>query len=118
MPVCMMALPMPSSEKEMYISQSWLSFVGIKLSKSGRSTANVVITTESRTVFFLPILFISMPVGTEKIRNQKNTSEGKKFAAESESPKSSCMLLETAPTRSTKPIVKKAIITGMSVSLL
>ena len=118
MPVCMMALPMPSSEKEMFISQSWLSFVGIKLSKSGRSTANVVITTESRTVFFLPILFISMPVGTEKIRNQKNTSEGKKFAAESESPKSSCMLFETAPTRSTKPIVKNVIITGMSVSLL
>ena len=118
MPVCMMALPMPSSEKEMYISQSWLSFVGIKLSKSGRNTANVVITTESSTVFFLPILFMSIPVGTEKMRNQKNTSEGKKFAAESESPKSSCMLFETAPTRSTKPIVKKAIITGMSVSLL
>lgn len=54
----------------------------------------------------------------EKMRNQKNTSEGKKFAAESESPKSSCMLFDTAPTRSTKPIVKNVIITGMSVSLL
>ena len=65
-----------------------------------------------------PILFISMPVGTENIRNQKNTSEGKKLAAESDRPKSSCILFDTAPTRSTNPIVKKAIITGMSVSLL
>ena len=90
----------------------------MKLSKSGSSTATVVTMSESMTVFLRPILFMSMPVGTEKIRNQKNTSEGKKLAAESLSPKSSCMLLDTAPTRSTKPIVKKVIITGMSVSLL
>ena len=116
--VCMMALPMPRSENDIYISQSWLSLVGIKLSKRGRNTAKVVTTIESSTVFLRPILFINMPVGTEKIRNQKNTSDGKKLAAESESPKSSCMLLDTAPTRSTNPIVKNAIITGMSVSLL
>ena len=116
--VCMMALPMPRSENDIYISQSWLSLVGIKLSKRGRNTAKVVTTIESSTVFLRPILFINMPVGTEKIRNQKNTSDGKKLAAESESPKSSCMLLDTAPTRSTNPIVKTAIITGMSVSLL
>ena len=102
----------------MYISQSWLSLVGMKLSKSGKNTAKVVTMIDSSTVFLRPILFISMPVGTEKIRNQKNTSDGKKLAAESESPKSSCMLLDTAPTRSTNPIVKNAIITGMSVSLL
>ena len=36
-----------------------------------------------------PILFINIPVGTEKIRNQKNTKEGKIFASESVSPKSS-----------------------------
>ena len=106
-----MALPMPSSEKEMYISQSWLSLVGMKLSKRGRNTASVVTMMERSTVFLRPILFISMPVGTEKMRNQKNTSEGKKLAAES------CMLFDTAPTRSTKPIVKKVIITGMSVIL-
>jgi hypothetical protein len=41
----------------------------------------VVIIIERRTVFLRPILFISMPVGTEKIRNQKNTSEGKKLAS-------------------------------------
>ena len=113
----MMALPMPSSEKEMYISQSWLSLVGMKLSKRGRNTASVVTMMERSTVFLRPILFISMPVGTEKMRNQKNTSEGKKLAAESLRPKSSCMLLDTAPTRSTKPIVKKVIITGTSVIL-
>ena len=116
--VCMIALPMPRSENEMYISHSWLSLVGMKLSKRGRNTARVVIIIERRTVFLRPILFISMPVGTEKIRNQKNTSEGKKLAAESDSPKSSCILFDTAPTRSTNPIVKNAIITGMSVSLL
>ena len=116
--VCIMALPMPRSENEMYISQSWLSLVGMKLSKRGRNTARVVIIIERRTVFLRPILFISMPVGTEKIRNQKNTSEGKKLAAESDRPKSSCILFDTAPTRSTNPIVKNAIITGMSVSLL
>ena len=73
---------------------------------------------ERSTVFLRPILFISMPVGTEKIRNQKNTSEGKKLAAESDRPKSSCMLFDTAPTKSTKPMVKNAIITGISVILL
>ena len=118
MEVCMMALPMPRSENEIYISQSWLSFVGIKLSKSGRNTASVVTMMERSTVFLRPILFISMPVGTEKIRNQKNTSEGKKLAAESDRPKSSCMLFDTAPTKSTKPMVKNAIITGISVILL
>ena len=112
-----MALPMPSSEKEIYISQSWLSLVGMKLSKRGRNTASVVTMMERSTVFLRPILFISMPVGTEKMRNQKNTSEGKKLAAESLRPKSSCMLFDTAPTRSTKPIVKKVIITGTSVIL-
>ena len=40
------------------------------------------------TVFFRPILFINIPVGTEKIRNQKNTKEGKIFASESVNPKS------------------------------
>ena len=114
--VCITALPMPSSENDTYISHSWLSLVGIKLSNSGINTASVVMMIEISTVFLRPILFMSMPVGTEKIRNQKNTSEGKKLAAESDSPKSSCILFDTAPTRSTKPMVKKAIITGMSVS--
>ena len=44
--------------------------------------------SELETVFFRPILFINIPVGTEKIRNQKNTKEGKIFASESVNPKS------------------------------
>ena len=113
-----MALPMPRSENEMYMSHSWLSLVGMKLSKSGRNTARVVTTSERSTVRLRPILFISIPVGTENMRNQKNTSDGKKLAAESESPKSSCMLFDTEPTRSTNPIVKNVIITGTMASLL
>ena len=46
---------------------------------------NFVTTRERSTVFLRPILFISMPVGTLKSRNQKNTSEGKMLATESES---------------------------------
>ena len=49
-----------------------------------------VTTRLMSTVFFRPILFISMPVGTEKIRNQKKTSEGKRFACASVSPRSCC----------------------------
>lgn len=47
------------------------------------SSDTTVTTNESSTVFFRPILFISMPVGTLKMRNQKNTSEGKILATES-----------------------------------
>ena len=42
-----------------------------------------VIIKLKRTVFLRPILFIRTPVGTEKIRNQKKTSEGKTLACES-----------------------------------
>ena len=45
---------------------------------------------ESSTVFFLPIRFISIPVGTEKMRNQKNTNDGSILAWESASPRSFC----------------------------
>ena len=116
--VCMMALPMPKSENEMYISHSWLSFDGMKLSNRGSNTASVVTATERRTVRLRPILFISIPVGTEKIRNQKNTSEGKKLASVLVKPKSSCILFDTAPTRSTNPIVKKVSMIGSRAILL
>ncbi len=43
-----------------------------------------VMASERSTVFLRPILFMSMPVGTEKIRNQKKTSEGKILADASE----------------------------------
>ena len=79
--VCISALPMPSNEKEM-------SIIGKLLPKRGMNSDITVTISDSSTVFFLPILFISMPVGTEKMRNQKNTSDGKMFATESVSPKS------------------------------
>ena len=80
--VCISALPMPSSEKATSITP--------KLSpNSGMNSDTTVTMSDSSTVFFRPILFISMPVGTEKIRNQKNTSDGKMFAVLSFSPKSS-----------------------------
>ena len=73
--VCMRALPMPSNEKAQSITA--------KLSpQSGRSSDRAVMPNESNTVFFLPILF-NTPVGTLKMRNQKNTSEGKMLATES-----------------------------------
>ena len=79
--VCMRALPMPKSEK--------LTSIRAKLSpKTGSSSETTVTAKESNTVFFLPILFISIPVGTEKMRNQKKTSEGNTFAVASFSPRS------------------------------
>ena len=74
--VCIKALPMPSSEKAISIV--------VKLSpKSGISKDRMVTMRESITVFFRPSLFISIPVGTLKIRNQKKTREGKMLATES-----------------------------------
>ena len=49
------------------------------------SKAGMVIIKLSRTVFFLPILFINNPVGTAKTRNQKKTIDGNKFAIVSDS---------------------------------
>ena len=80
--VCISALPMPSSEKAMSITAKLLPNNGI-------ISERMVTTSESKTVFLRPILFISMPVGTLKMRNQKNTSDGKMLATESESWRSS-----------------------------
>ena len=79
--VCMSALPMPKSEK--------LTSIKPKLSPNAGSNNDTTVTaSESNTVFLRPILFINTPVGTEKIRNQKKTSEGKMFAVASFSPRS------------------------------
>ena len=79
--VCIRVLPMPSSENDRSIMA--------KLSpKSGRTSDTAVTASDSSTVFLRPMRFISMPVGTEKIRNQKNTSEGNTLATESLSPRS------------------------------
>ena len=80
--VCISALPMPSSEKATSIKP--------KLSPNrGMNSDTTVTMSDSNTVFLRPILFISIPVGTEKMRNQKNTSDGKILAVLSFSPKSS-----------------------------
>ena len=80
--VCIRALPIPSSENE-------TSMMAKLLPKRGISSDSTVTPSESNTVFLRPILFISIPVGTLKIRNQKNTSEGKMLAVESFSARSS-----------------------------
>ena len=73
---------MPSSENTTNISG--------KFSPNNGSKSDTTVTTnDSSTVFLRPILFISMPVGTEKIRNQKNTNDGSTLAVESLSCKSS-----------------------------
>ena len=80
--VCISALPIPNSEKA--------TSMILKFSpKSGSSRDITVTTSDSKTVFFRPILFISIPVGTLKMRNQKNTSEGNTLAIESDNPRSS-----------------------------
>ena len=80
--VCISALPMPSNENATNISGKFSP-------NSGRSSDTMVTISESSTVFLRPILFISIPVGTEKIRNQKNTNDGSTLAVESLSCRSS-----------------------------
>ena len=77
--VCMSVLPMPRSEKA-------TSIRGKLLPKMGRRSESAVTASESSTVFFFPILFISTLVGTLKMRNQKNTSEGSTLATVSVRP--------------------------------
>ena len=48
----------------------------------------MVTRSDSNTVRFLPILFINMPAGTLKRKNQKNTSEGNMLAVASLIPRS------------------------------
>ena len=74
--VCISALPMPRSENATSITPKLLP-------KSGINSDRMVTASESSTVFFRPMRFISMPVGTEKMRNQKNTSDGNILAVES-----------------------------------
>lgn len=74
--VCISALPMPRRENEASITP--------KLSPTmGSNSETTVTTSDSSTVFLRPILFISMPVGTENIRNQKKTSDGNRLAVAS-----------------------------------
>ena len=74
--VCMKAFPMPSSENATSMKPKLWPM-------SGMMSDTTVMMRERSTVFFRPILFMSMPVGTEKMRNQKKTSDGKMLATES-----------------------------------
>ena len=74
--VCISALPMPNSEKETSMSP-------YDSPKMGSNSDTNVTSRLSSTVFLRPILSINMPVGTEKMRNQKKTSDGKTLAVES-----------------------------------
>ena len=73
---------MPKSENDTSISAN-------DSPNNGRRSDTMVTKSDRSTVFLRPILFISMPVGTEKMRNQKNTNEGSMLAVESLSCKSS-----------------------------
>ena len=82
--VCISALPMPKSEKAMSNTQNVLTKTGITMAKT-------VMSRLSRTVRLRPMRFMSRLVGMEKTRNQKNTSEGSRFAMLSVSPRSPLM---------------------------
>ena len=71
-----------------------------------------------RTVFFLPILFINILVGTENIKNQRKTVTENVLATVSDNVKSCFTWLVAIPTKSTKPIVKKASMMGMILLIL
>ena len=72
----MLTFPIPRREKERS------SMVKSNV-KTGITNAANVITRLSSTVFLRPILFISRLVGMLKIRNHRNTSEGRVLAMES-----------------------------------
>ena len=74
--VCINAFPMPSNENDTSISSKFSP-------KMGKRREITVTSKDRSTVFFLPILFIRIPVGTEKMRNQKNTSDGNRLAVAS-----------------------------------
>ena len=74
--VCIKAFPIPRRENE----TSMMPKVSPKIGKRRDTTVTM---SESSTVFFLPILFINMPVGTENIKNQKNTNDGNRLAVAS-----------------------------------
>ena len=79
--VCIRALPMPSSENDR-------SMAAKPALKSGTMSETTVTASESSTVRLRPMRFMSMPVGTEKMRNQKKTSDGSTLATVSLRPRS------------------------------
>ena len=80
--VCIKALPIPRREKATSMMPKFSP-------KRGSNSETAVTRSESNTVFFRPILFISIPGGTLKMRNQKKTNDGKTLATESLNARSS-----------------------------
>ena len=79
--VCIRALPMPSRLND-------TSMAGKPSATKGTASDTTVTTSDSSTVRLRPMRFISIPVGTEKIRNQKNTIDGSTLATASSRPRS------------------------------
>ena len=105
--VCIRALPMPRSDKATYIT------IRLDPPSNGNTKAIRVTNRLMSTVFLRPILFINMPVGTLKIKNQRNTSIGRTPFSVFVRLNSVFMLSAAVPTKSTKPMQKKQSITGI-----
>jgi phosphoribosylformylglycinamidine synthase len=67
------------------LSANWMAAAG-----HPGEDARLYDTVKAVGMELCPQLDISIPVGTENIRNQKNTSEGKRLACESVRPRSFC----------------------------
>lgn len=78
---CIKVLPIPNKEKVIISDVLSYHTNGIIIDKAVTNKLMI-------TVFFLPIRDINIPVGTEKMRNQKKTMDGNIFAVASSSPKS------------------------------
>ena len=78
---CIRVLPTPRRQKE-------TSMTGKLYENSGSTRETEVTARLISTVFRFPIRFIIMLVGTDIIRNQKNTIVGRKFATVSDNAKS------------------------------
>lgn len=110
----MIALPMPSRQNDTSMIVNDAVLCGIGMVSTGSSNASAVTTRLISTVLRRPIRFISRPVGTEKIRNHRNTISGNSPAMVSDSPKSFLMKFVPVPTRSTKLIAKNESMIGTS----
>ena len=74
-------------------------------------------TILTNTVFFLPIRFISMAAGIDRMKNQINTMEGRNPAWVSVHPNCSLAYVTDIPTKSQNPIMKKPKRTGNNLEI-
>jgi len=108
---CRMVLAIPNNAKASNDITKVYSINGINI-------ATIVITLLKITVFLRPILFIIIPVGTEKIRNIENNATGIMLERVSLNSglnppnRSSLTCIDVIPTTSQKPMMKKPNNTG------